>query len=452
MMSAGGSGRGGGVMGLGCCFSTSAVREVDRGGGGDGGRRPGGSSGGAGVRRVGVGRRWRSAAGGAEEELEFSGRDRRTQDLRRKEKRKKTRVCARRRQGETGRICAKKKESRFAICNPRGRRKNRNLRFVQAVLEKQSYMLIGRHDIDNLLRLDPAGACLPDSLGQKVRETDTSGVESTEVDTQLSEILLNLRPIKQENLIRDDNKLILLASLSDSLEYVADAIERLGKSSLKYDHLEENGSQNSSKHTRTSSAPPKDLPSFAEEYRNLAIDCLKVLRIEMQLEAIFHIQEMAKREYLDDQDAEEPDDFVISLTSQVTRRDEEIAPFVADVKRNYIFGGICGIAANLSIKALAEMKSINIFGVQQICRNSIALEQALAAISSIDGEVVQMRLDRVRTYYELLNMPFEALLAFISEHGQLFSAAEYANLLKVQVPGREIPDDAQDRATVIMSH
>lgn len=30
----------------------------------------------------------------------------------------------------------------------------------------------------------------------------------------------------QENLIRDDNKLILLASLSDSLEYMADAIER----------------------------------------------------------------------------------------------------------------------------------------------------------------------------------------------------------------------------------
>ncbi|KAK6136197.1 hypothetical protein DH2020_030088 [Rehmannia glutinosa] len=343
----------------------------------------------------------------------------------------------------------------------------------EAVLEKQSYMLIGRHDIDNLLRLDPASACLPNSLDQTIRETNASDVESTEVEMQLSEILLNLRPIKQENLIRDDNKLILLASLSDSLEYVADSIERqvviscwhsLGKSSPKaYDHMDENGTH----HTRTSSTPPKDLASFAEEYRKLAIDCLKVLRIEMQLETIFHMQEMTKREYLDDQDAEEPDDFVISLTSQITRRDEEMMPFVADVKRNYIFGGICSIAANLSIKALAEMKSINLFGVQQICRNSIALEQApfpfkhfitavpsqaLAAISSIDSEVVQMRLDRVRTYYELLNMPFEALLAFISEHEYLFSAAEYANLLKVQVPGREIPEDAQDRVTEIMPH
>lgn len=34
--------------------------------------------------------------------------------------------------------------------------------------------------------------------------------------------------------------------------------------------------------------------------------------------------------------------------------------------------------------------------------------QALAAIPSINSEAVQQRLDRVRTYYELLNMPFEA--------------------------------------------
>lgn len=109
------------------------------------------------------------------------------------------------------------------------------------------------------------------------------------------------------------------------------------------------GQSKSPFHARTSSAPPNDLASFAEEYRKLAIDCLKVLRVEMQLETIFHMQvceiyvtrwhvasikigiyktsnvtnlltfkqEMTNREYFDDQDAEEPDDFIISLTSQV---------------------------------------------------------------------------------------------------------------------------------------
>ncbi|XP_051130784.1 exocyst complex component SEC8 isoform X2 [Andrographis paniculata] len=316
--------------------------------------------------------------------------------------------------------------------------------YMEAVLEKQSYMLIGRHDIERLLRLEPASACLPNSADY-FGETYGYDTESSDIENQLSDILLNLRPIKQENLIHDDNKLILLASLSDSLEYVADSIERLGQlSSTSDDHLEENGMP------KSHDGSLRGLASFAEEYRRLAIDCLKVLRIEMMLETISHMQEMANRSYMDDQDAEEPDDFVISLTSQISRRDEEMAPYVADVKRNYIFGGICSIAANLSLKVLAGMKSIDLFGVQQICRNSIALEQALAAIPSIDSEVVQMKLDHVRTYYELLNMPFEALLAFISEHETLFAAAEYGNLLKVQVPGREIPDDAMDRMAEII--
>lgn len=325
--------------------------------------------------------------------------------------------------------------------------------YMEAVLEKQSYMLIGRHDIENLMGLDPASACLPNSLGPPNMENNASDAEGVEVELEMSDLLMNLRPIKQENLIRDDNKLILLASLSDSLEYVADSIERLGKACTRAaNQVEENNNQKNPHHARMSSAPPKDLVSFAEEYRKLAIDCLKVLRVEMQLETIFNLQEMTNREYLEDQDAEEPDDFIISLTAQITRRDEQMAPFVAGIKRNYIFGGICSVAANVSIKALADMKSINLFGVQQICRNSIALEQALAAISSIDGEAVQLRLDRVRTYYELLNMPFEALLAFIIEHEHLFTAAEYSSLLKAQVPGRDIPADAQDRVTQILSH
>ncbi|CAN1780280.1 Exocyst complex component SEC8 [Linum perenne] len=311
--------------------------------------------------------------------------------------------------------------------------------YMEAVLEKQSYMLIGRYDIEKLMRRDPASSCLPHSLGHSKSDmtTSVSDDESSGIESELGDLLLNLRPIRQDNLIRDDNKLILLASLSDSLEYVADSIERLGQSNMRAaKQVGEKG---------------KTLATFADDYRKLAIDCLKVLRVEMQLETIFHLQEMTNREYLEDQDAEEPDDFIISLTAQITRRDEEMAHFVSPVKRNYIFGGICSIAASASIKVLADLKSINLFGVQQMCRNSIALEQALAAIPSINSEAVQQRLDRVRTYYELLNMPFEALLAFIAEHARLFTAAEYGNLLKVKVPGREIPVDAQARIRDVLS-
>ncbi|CAE5966762.1 unnamed protein product [Arabidopsis arenosa] len=312
--------------------------------------------------------------------------------------------------------------------------------YMEAVLEKLSYMLIGRHDIEKLMRLDAASACLPSTLGHAVSHSEAVGTE-----VELSELFLSLRPIKQDNLIRDDNKLILLASLSDSLEYVADSIERLGQAVPRVASQAEGNSRNQA-------ASPRNLASFADEYRKLATDCLKVLRVEMQLETVFHLQEMTNREYLEDEDAEEPDDFVISLTSQITRREEGMAPFISGEKRNYVFGGICGIAANASIKALADMRSINLFGVQQICRNTIAVEQAMAAIPYIDGETVQQNLDRVRTYFELLNMPFEALLAFIAEHDQMFTPTEYSNLLKVNVPGRDTPSDAQSRLLEILSH
>ncbi|XP_042403665.1 exocyst complex component SEC8-like isoform X1 [Zingiber officinale] len=324
--------------------------------------------------------------------------------------------------------------------------------YTEAVLEKQSYMLIGRSDVEGLMRVHPSNAYLRKSHDQSPNSFPDA--ETVEVELEISELLLGLRPIKQEHLIRDDHKLILLASLSDSLEYLADSVESVGDIfGTSFSKIADKNLNNQAhRHTRSTSAVPPSFTSLAEEYRRLAIDCLKVLRLEMQLETIFHLQEMTNREYLEDQDAEEPDDFIISLATQIMRRDEELAPFVSELKRNYIFGGISSIAANASIKALAEIRSINLLGVQQICRNSIALEQALAAIPSINSEAVQQRLDRVRTYYELLNLPFEALLAFIQEHEYLFTQKEYSSLLKVNVPGREIPADADKRISGISSH
>ncbi|KAH9703958.1 exocyst complex component SEC8 [Citrus sinensis] len=302
--------------------------------------------------------------------------------------------------------------------------------YMEAVLEKQSYMLIGRHDIDKLLRLEPASASLPN--GQLDSVSSVNDAETPGVESELRELFLSLRPIRQTchstySLIGNVRPLldaplcfyciyalVFLATIALEIIIIIiilNLMNRLGRATLRESNLVEESRK--PHHNRSSSAPSRDLASFADEYRKLAIDCLKVLRVEMQLETIFHLQEMTSRDYLEDQDAEEPDDFIISLTSQITRRDEEMAPFIAEEKRNYIFGGICGIAANASIKALADMKNINLFGVQQICRNSIALEQALAAIPSIDSEAVRRRLDRVRTYYELLNMPFEASPACI---------------------------------------
>lgn len=72
------------------------------------------------------------------------------------------------------------------------------------------------------------------------------------------------------------------------MEHNVNAFYRLGQITAKAPNQgEESGKKN---HTRSSTAASRDLASFAEEYRKLAIDCLKVLRVEMQLETIFHMQ------------------------------------------------------------------------------------------------------------------------------------------------------------------
>lgn len=323
--------------------------------------------------------------------------------------------------------------------------------YMEAVLEKQSYILIGRTDVESLMK-HAASTFLESSSGEKFSVHAHKDTESLEIEMEMDNLLLSLRPIKQENLIRDDQKLVLLAALSDSLEYVADSIEKLGQiSPIPLNRRRKDSTHQEHHHRRTNSALTASLASLSDQYRNLAAECLRVLRIEIQLEALFYLQDMASREYIEDQDAEEPEDFIISLTSQITRRDEEMAPYIPETKRNYIFSGICSISATATIKALNDMKSISLFGIRQICRNCIALEQALVAIPAIDSEAVQQRLDRVRTYYELLNMPFEALLAFVAEHDTLFTFSEYSSLLKVNIPGRDIPADAVQRIGQILA-
>lgn len=74
------------------------------------------------------------------------------------------------------------------------------LLIFQAVLEKQSYMVIGRHDIEKLMRLDPASVYLPNAPHRSNVRNVASDAESAEIESELSELLLNLRPIKQVNI------------------------------------------------------------------------------------------------------------------------------------------------------------------------------------------------------------------------------------------------------------
>jgi hypothetical protein len=66
---------------------------------------------------------------------------------------------------------------------------------LQAVLEKQSYILLSRNDVENLMRLEPANISLQNSSSEL--DNSLTDAEAVEVETELSDLLLDMCPIKQ---------------------------------------------------------------------------------------------------------------------------------------------------------------------------------------------------------------------------------------------------------------
>lgn len=78
------------------------------------------------------------------------------------------------------------------------------------------------------------------------------------------------------------------------------------------------------------------------------------------------MQDMTDRSYVCDVEPEEPDEYVLSLTTQMSRLDDEVSSYVPPLRRSYAFGGVCGIAARCAIANLGRMKAINHLGVRQV--------------------------------------------------------------------------------------
>jgi exocyst complex component 4 len=76
-----------------------------------------------------------------------------------------------------------------------------NCWLMQAVLGSLSSSVIGRPDIFNLMKQEPANTLLDApyllQLGQKVTVDGPYDVEGLEVEMELNNLLLSLRPIKQ---------------------------------------------------------------------------------------------------------------------------------------------------------------------------------------------------------------------------------------------------------------
>jgi len=133
-----------------------------------------------------------------------------------------------------------------------------------------------------------------------------------------------------------------------------------------------------------------------------------------------------KASYSLESEGTEPDSFVQDLCKHLAANDELMTSYLPQNKARFIFGGLGYAISNILIRRLKNIKVINNFGVSKMCRNVFLLQHSLSALSSF-GSAQLFALDRVRKYYELLNLSEGDLIAQLSDSKTQheFSREEY---------------------------
>lgn len=85
--------------------------------------------------------------------------------------------------------------------------------------------------------------------------------------------------------------------------------------------------------------------------------------------------------------------------------------------QQYIFEGLAHLVARILIMASNSMESLENHAIQQMIRNSLALQQTLSSITATR----EHQLDHARKYYEMLYKEPEEIIKDITEKGAKYT-------------------------------
>ncbi|DBA83817.1 TPA: hypothetical protein ACH3X1_006340 [Trebouxia sp. C0004] len=289
-----------------------------------------------------------------------------------------------------------------------------------------------------------------------------SGDESTETIVLMQ--LAQVKPVREDQLVSasgDMHRLVNLATLSDSLDYLADAIQHFGDSQQPRQSAVASKSGGAAgqaglytgrrehKANQTSAVClTEGLTHLMNRYRALAGQCIRSLRIEMHLLVMYHMQDLPLSNYACEEDeSKDVDDCVGALSRVLARADESIAPHLPVNKRNYIFGGVAAAAAQFAIWLLPDIQEWSQHGVARMCRMLTVLQPTLASLGGPAQGDVTKHFDKTRLYFSLLMYSPEGLQKAASDKPGRFSVAEYTALLQANVLGRTVT--AEQKAAVL---
>ncbi|KAL0041964.1 hypothetical protein WJX79_010411 [Trebouxia sp. C0005] len=289
-----------------------------------------------------------------------------------------------------------------------------------------------------------------------------SGDESTETIVLMQ--LAQVKPVREDQLVSasgDMHRLVNLATLSDSLDYLADAIQHFGDSQQPRQSAAASTSGGTAgqagpytgrrehKANRTSAVClTEGLTHLMNRYRALAGQCIRSLRLEMHLLVLYHMQDLPLSNYACEEDeSKDVDDCVGALSRVLARADECIAPHLPVNKRNYIFGGVAAAAAQFAIWLLPDVQEWSQHGVARMCRMLTVLQPTLASLGGPANNDAAKHFDKARLYFSLLMYLPEGLQKAASDKPGRFTLAEYTALLQANVIGRNVT--AEQKAAVL---
>ncbi|KAJ1964099.1 exocyst subunit [Dipsacomyces acuminosporus] len=283
--------------------------------------------------------------------------------------------------------------------------------------DNQTYTSVKWADTPDLLQL----------FDRKLKQAGSSQTSSdqgvdTEKEIRLEEQLKTERSLHLSELIFDVKRLVSLAQLHQTLEWLLLQLNRVASERAKV----------LGKHDGPITAAllkrhDADRAKAADRYHSLSVQCLMALRVEVRAHCTYYL-DLATREgdYFLDGDTPEPDQYIQALNADISTIEEKMETCLPTDKLNLVFGGISILMSHILIANTRYIKLINDAGDRKMIRNILALQQNLTNIALPE----ESGLDKARKFYELYALGADGILKHVAENGALFAFESYRRLIE----------------------
>ncbi|KAJ1667008.1 exocyst subunit [Coemansia sp. RSA 1813] len=261
-----------------------------------------------------------------------------------------------------------------------------------------------------------------------------------EKEIRQEEILKTERSLNPYELIFDVKRLVCLAQLHQTLEWMLIQLNRIST-----DRTKVLSNHDGATATALLKRHEADKSKVVSRYTALSVQCLMVLRIEVHAHCI-HYLDLATREgnYNLQSEAVEPDPYIQALNADISTIEDKMEGCLPSDKLNTVFGGISVLMAHILMTNTRYIKQFNDAGSRKMIRNILALQQNLTNIALPE----ESGLDKARRFYEMYELGADGVLKYIAEHGVTFTFEEYRRLIGFIYMGRgQTGDPGSGRAT-----